>query len=286
MELNHWRNIMKKQILNFVLGAITVVSTCGVAEAANFYRTSEYSPIGVEACEVIPSSFSQSQDCYQSIRGVYFDSSMQGFCSDNMPYFEVQKCLNAIANKTFDPVEVNICKNEASFNRAKCAARFGRDITRYSPRPSQGDVIDALDQLLIDLIRDAFATSAVSSSEVCDVQNSTGRSLGTVSRSDFRNVAQRFARSQNSCVVTNIKNERRSRELLSSTGRSLGQELTEEETKRLKDRNYYDRCRVLTCVSETRQVRRPRVQYDRYDRNDNNYRGGYDQMPTPTWGTR
>lgn len=159
---------MKNQTFNFVVAALAIVSTGNVAKAEHFRLNSDFSHIGVEACENAPNY--ERLECAQIIRGAWFDPKLSGFCASKVPKFEVKDCLKATANKRYDSYSVRICERENRFERVDCLRTFG---TPYRETTASEIILDAIDQAIVDLIKEAYRDSASNASEVCEVQNST-----------------------------------------------------------------------------------------------------------------
>lgn len=236
--------------INFIKKTAFIISCLFNTSAFAQNTGNYYSPVAEAVCE---KDFYKSQ-CVLETRNIYFDPKIQSIC---LKEFFSKDCLLKNKNKVFDSTEVDACRNE--FFAADCLSKFGSPTTlRAQSRPSSPIIIierdytlDALDQLLAELIRQSFQKNSHANEEYCYVTNSNDNHLGTVAKSDFMSVARQFADDNNSCAVTSVKNERGSRTLLDANGNTVANNLTKSESDTLKKRMGYKSCRVLQCEVTT-----------------------------------
>lgn len=227
---------------------------------------------------------SDTNACMSAVRGRYFQSDALRTCAQNTFASDQISCLKQIADNDYDPAAVQVCQSltfssdtnscmktiaNRAFDHAAlrvCSGMtFSSDIlscvarSSYMPHPRnrpdgysdsqnrqatvQDILLDALDQVLRDMLN-GYANSQ---GRTCSVVNSSETYLGDVSESQFVNAGSQFARSQSSCVVTNVKGATRSRTLIAANGSVIADRLTEKEVSALKRRAGYSSCRVMTC---------------------------------------
>jgi|GEM_PF-7071984 len=214
----------------------------------------------LETCRQVTYS-SDKLNCLRTIANQRFDNEAVNICSNLTYGSDRNNCLQRIANLAFDGRALRVCAGVTySSDKISCLERAGypmRDRRDYEPtRPMpmpQHRPSDSLGQILLDAIdialRDILEQelSGNRGSDLCTVENSSGRVLGQVRASRLEAAGSRFAREQRSCVVTNISGVTRTRALIGPAGNLIGNRLTENETAQLKNRMGFDRCRILTC---------------------------------------
>jgi hypothetical protein len=227
---------------------------------------------------------SDTNACMDVVRGRYFQSdalrtcAQQTFASDQISCMkqiadndyepaavqvcqgltfssDTNSCMKVIANQAFDHAALRVCAGMTfSSDIIGCLSRSGYQPRRRDNRDGYRDgynrqtttqdiLVDALDQIL----RDMLGGYARSQGRICSVVNSNDTYLGDVSENQLVDAGRDFARSQGSCVVTNVKGATRSRTLIGANGAVIADRLTEKEVTSLKRRAGYSSCRVMTC---------------------------------------
>ncbi len=200
-------------------------------------------------CSTLAVSSSQNY-CEEDYKDRLFDIGAFGICESLMFAAEKVSCLAKVAGKQYTPADIQECKETSDTNgKLNCLQKMGTEIPQgqvVKIIPSSEQLAELEFQTSIRAIIKEF--QADRSMEYCQVQDSHGRFLGQVNMMDFRAFGSIAAKAAQSCMITNIKDERLTHNLFGRDGETL---ITGQTEKAIHDWFYYfgyDTCRTLICV--------------------------------------